>query len=241
MRSKHKQITQGLWLKLWHEWKQPICIQYDCFVALACLCLTFSETGLSLMCHCRSQHPRRSRGGPSRPPAYAFRQHAAGRRSGRTGERWWICGCCSCCCGLGRGGRQLHRTFWLQSQTHTDQTDLSHRAGEIRTGKNESPKLLQNWAFTWNLAVVFCSFRKQNNALNCFFLYNWKFYTPLWLPQVPVELYSVVRIASLGAACALQRAFQLKWWERMAWKINLSITYCVDGYRDPEHCACHRC
>lgn len=87
------------------------------------------------LCFCRSQHSRCPRGGSARPPAHAFRQHAAGGGRGRTRERWRVCSCCSCSRSLRRGRRQLHWTFRLQSQTHPDQTDLPHRAGEIWTGK----------------------------------------------------------------------------------------------------------
>lgn len=90
------------------------------------------------VCRCRSQHPWCPGGGPPRPSAHAFRQHAAGRGRGGTRERGRICRRRSCSRGLGRGGRQLHRTFRLQSQTHPDQTDLPHRAGEIRTGEEKN-------------------------------------------------------------------------------------------------------
>lgn len=86
-------------------------------------------------CFCRPQHSRCPRGGSARSPAHAFRQHAAGGGRGRAGERWRLCSCGSCSRGFRRGRRQLHRTFRLQSQTDPDQTDLPHRAGEIRTGK----------------------------------------------------------------------------------------------------------
>lgn len=87
------------------------------------------------MCCCRSQHSRCPGGRSSRPPTHAPGQHAAGRGRGRAGERRRICSCCSCGSGLGWNRRQLHRTFWLQSQIDPDQTDLPHRAGEIWAGK----------------------------------------------------------------------------------------------------------
>lgn len=103
------------------------------------------------VCRYRSQHPRSPGGGPPRPSAHAFRQHAAGGGRGGTRERWRICRRRSCSSSLGRGGRQLHRTFRLQSQTHPDQTDLPHRAGEIRAGEEGYQKCRG-----WNFSTCIC-------------------------------------------------------------------------------------
>ncbi len=106
-------------------------------IFLTCPLMALTDPLSLFPCCCRSQHPWCPGGRPPRPPTHALRQHAAGRGCGGTRERWRICSCCSCCRGLRRGRRQLHWTFWLQSQTHPDQTDLPHRAGEVWAGEEE--------------------------------------------------------------------------------------------------------
>lgn len=100
---------------------------------LVCLIrlMTFDPHDLSVCFTCRSQHPRRPGGGSTRPTAHASGQHAAGRGRGRTGEGRGIGGGRCRGCSVGRRRRQLDRTFRLSGQTHPDQTDLPHGAGEV--------------------------------------------------------------------------------------------------------------
>ncbi len=147
LQGKHRTIADYadiiLLIALNHSvWAFLICLifHYSCYFSpfFVCPWMALADPLSLSVCCCRSQHPWCSGGGPPRSPAHAFRQHAAGRGRGGTGERWRICCRRRSGRGLWRRGRQLHRTFRLQSKTHSDQTDLPYRAGEIRTGKEES-------------------------------------------------------------------------------------------------------